>query len=100
MDSSGPKRRKKSSSASTTNLRAEFINEDGARRMGALTGRIAVVTGGGQGLGRAIVERMVVEDSKGVAVADLNLEAAQEVADELKDRGALAIAIRADVTNE
>jgi NAD(P)-dependent dehydrogenase (short-subunit alcohol dehydrogenase family) len=49
--------------------------------MGLLDGRLAVVTGGGSGIGRASARRMAEEGAK-VAVIDINGDAAQEVAKE------------------
>ena len=43
-----------------------------------LEGQAAVVTGGGQGIGRAIVERLAAEGAR-VAVLDMNLNNAREV---------------------
>jgi sorbitol-6-phosphate 2-dehydrogenase len=63
-----------------------------------LEGRVAIVTGGGQGLGAAIGRRLV-EEGAAVAVADVNERAAAEVAEELRAKGR-AIAVPADVTNE
>ena len=40
---------------------------------GQLAGRVAVVTGAGQGMGRAITQRLAAEGAK-VAALDLNLE--------------------------
>lgn len=59
------------------------------------TGRVALVTGGGHGIGRATVRR-VADEGGAVAIADLDLEAAQSVAAE---RDAEAIALRCDVTD-
>ncbi len=62
---------------------------------GRLEGKVAVVTGGAQGLGEALAQRLDMEGCK-VVVADINLDAAQKVADGLKD----AIAVRVDVCDE
>jgi sorbitol-6-phosphate 2-dehydrogenase len=62
--------------------------------------RIALVTGGAQGLGEAICLRLAREGAH-VVVADLNLERAEQVAAEIvaqTDRRALAV--RVDVTDE
>lgn len=68
---------------------------------GELAGRIAVVTGGASGIGRATA-RLFAQLGAHVVVADLNEQGAHEVADELVAvhglRRALAIAV--DVTNE
>jgi len=60
-----------------------------------LDGQVAIVTGAAQGLGEALARRLDAEGCK-VVVADLNIEAAQKVADSLTD----AIAVKVDVSNE
>mgnify|MGYP001259221885 CR=1 FL=1 len=60
-----------------------------------LNGQVAIVTGGGQGLGEALAKRLDQEGCK-VVVADINLENSQKVAAGLKD----ALAIKVDVTDE
>jgi 3-oxoacyl-[acyl-carrier protein] reductase len=59
--------------------------------------RVAVVTGGARGLGRAIAERMVTEGAR-VVLADTDLAAARDTADELGEHA--AVAVRCDVTVE
>ena len=54
-----------------------------------LTGRIAVVTGGAQGIGRAIVERLL-KSGAAVAIWDRDLSLARRTADELKAAGRTA----------
>jgi sorbitol-6-phosphate 2-dehydrogenase len=62
-----------------------------------LQDRIAIVTGGGQGLGQAICWRLAAEGCH-VVVADLNEEAAVETAGAIEGRRALSAKV--DVTNE
>jgi rhamnulose-1-phosphate aldolase/alcohol dehydrogenase len=62
----------------------------------ALATRIALVTGGGSGIGRAIALRLAAEGAC-VAVADRDGDAAAEVA---RQAGSDAIALTADVTDE
>jgi len=65
-----------------------------------LRDRIAVVTGGAQGLGEAICHRLAREGAH-VVVADLNLEGAQRVAADIGERtDRRALAVEVDVTDE
>ena len=61
-----------------------------------LSGRFAVVTGGAQGIGRAIVERFL-DSGAAVAIWDLDRALAEKTAGELKARNRAA-AIAVDVT--
>ncbi|QOR70128.1 bifunctional aldolase/short-chain dehydrogenase [Ruania alkalisoli] len=64
----------------------------------ALATRVALVTGAASGIGKAIATRLAAEGAC-VVIADLNLEAAQEVADELGGPD-VAAAVACDVTDE
>ena len=68
---------------------------------GELAGRVALITGGASGIGRATA-RVLAERGAHVVVADLNAAGAQEVADELVAAHGLrrSIAVAADVTDE
>lgn len=61
-------------------------------------GKVALVTGGGQGIGQAIVERLHADGFR-VAIVDLNLEIAEALAQKLGGRDAGAIAIQANVAD-
>ena len=65
-----------------------------------LTGRVAIVTGGAQGLGRATVEAFVEADALGVIIADMQADEAQSTAQEIMDaqRGQV-VALPTDVCN-
>jgi 2-deoxy-D-gluconate 3-dehydrogenase len=60
-----------------------------------LTGKGAVVTGGAMGIGQAIAFRLA-EAGAGVMIADIDLEAANQTAEQIKASGGKAQAIRAD----
>ncbi|MCP8969669.1 glucose 1-dehydrogenase [Ectobacillus ponti] len=64
-----------------------------------LAGKVALVTGGGQGIGRAICLRLA-SDGADVAIADLNLESAQGVAREVEELGRRAFAMQVDVRSK
>lgn len=64
--------------------------------MGRLAGKVALVTGGGSGLGAADCEALAAEGAR-VIVTDVNLAAAQKVAARI---GGEAIALALDVADE
>jgi NAD(P)-dependent dehydrogenase (short-subunit alcohol dehydrogenase family) len=64
-----------------------------------LKDRVAVVTGGGAGIGEAICLGLAREGAA-VAVADLQLEAAQRVAAQIEATGGRAVPIEVDVTRQ
>lgn len=63
-----------------------------------LKGKTAVVTGGGSGIGRALCLSLAAEGMN-VAVADIELAAAEAVATEVRERGVKAIGARCDVAD-
>ena len=63
---------------------------------GMLEGKIAVITGAGQGLGKAIAKAFAKEKA-GVALSDVNEAAIEEVVEEIISDGGKAVAVKADV---
>jgi NAD(P)-dependent dehydrogenase (short-subunit alcohol dehydrogenase family) len=63
-----------------------------------LDGRAALITGAGQGIGKAFASALGEVGAK-VAVADLNEALAEQVAHELKERGVQAIPIKVNVAD-
>ncbi len=64
-----------------------------------LEGKIAAVTGGGSGMGKAISQAYAREGAR-VIVADLNLDAARGVAEQITAGGGEAIPVQTDVRDQ
>jgi 3-oxoacyl-[acyl-carrier protein] reductase len=64
-----------------------------------LKGRIALITGGGQGVGRQTCLHYAAANAGGVIVNDFHLERAEAVAEEVRSMGVKALPIRADITD-
>jgi NAD(P)-dependent dehydrogenase (short-subunit alcohol dehydrogenase family) len=67
--------------------------------MDGLSEKIAIVAGGGQGIGAATARRLAGEGSK-VVVGDLHLERAQQVVEEIVADGGTAVASQFDLTDD
>src|SRR5436305_6032002 len=63
-----------------------------------LTGKIAVITGAGSGIGRSSA-RLIARHGARVHIADLNRQAAEKVAAEIETAGGSAVAHTLDVTD-
>jgi 3-oxoacyl-[acyl-carrier protein] reductase len=63
-----------------------------------LNAQVALVTGGAQGIGRAIVEQLAANGAR-VAILDLERAVAQQTADELAAGGHRVVAVGADVAD-
>ena len=64
-----------------------------------LGGRVALVTGAGQGVGRQIALHLAQHGCGGVAVNDYHRDRAEAVAAEVRALGCKAVAVQADVTD-
>ncbi|MFA7555732.1 MAG: SDR family oxidoreductase [Spongiibacteraceae bacterium] len=67
--------------------------------MGRINNKVAIITGGGSGIGRASALRFASEGAT-VVVADLNAETAQAVANEITAANGQALAMTIDVADE
>ena len=68
--------------------------------MSDFTGKYAVVTGAGKGIGAAIVKRMLEDKALGVALLDYDLELVKKTALELDPSGERTLAVKCDVSKE
>jgi 3-oxoacyl-[acyl-carrier protein] reductase len=64
-----------------------------------LTGKVSIITGAGQGIGRATALKFAKEGAK-VAVCDINLESVQQTVELVESAGGEAVGFRVDVTDK
>jgi 3-oxoacyl-[acyl-carrier protein] reductase len=76
-----------------------MLNNDKGGDMGALDGKVAIVTGAGQGIGRGIV-RCFAREGAAVVVAEVNEETGSRAARELREAGARAKFLHTDVASK
>ena len=66
--------------------------------MGRFDGKVVIVTGAGQGLGRAYAEALAAEGAS-VVIAEINEGNAKDTAEAIAAAGGAALAVRTDVTD-
>lgn len=64
-----------------------------------LTGKIAIVTGGASGIGRAVAKLIIAEGAK-VVIADLQAEKGEDVVKDIKSSGGEAIFVQGNVASK
>lgn len=67
--------------------------------MKGLEGKIAIVTGGGKGIGRAIAERFMEEKLAGIGILEWDYELAQNTAKELDPTGEIVIPVKCNIAD-
>lgn len=65
----------------------------------SLKNKVAIITGGGSGIGKAIAQTFALQGAK-VHVLDFNIDGAQETVAEIESEGLLAEAYKCDVSNQ
>ena len=62
-----------------------------------LAGKVAIVTGGGQGMGKAYCLGFA-EEGASVVVADINAETARQTAEAIRAKGGKALSVKVDIS--
>ncbi|WDL97678.1 SDR family oxidoreductase [Alicyclobacillus sp. ALC3] len=68
--------------------------------MGKLSGKYAIVTGGGKGIGEAIVKRFLADGLEGVAILDYDRNTMETMVSTLGHASSEVLAIPCDVSND
>ena len=66
--------------------------------MEGLKEKVAIVTGGGKGIGKAIVKELAFQGCR-IVIPDIDIESAKSVVDEIEQNGGEALALKTDVSN-
>jgi NAD(P)-dependent dehydrogenase (short-subunit alcohol dehydrogenase family) len=85
--------------AGTFVVRRRHRMAQGGTILGKLDGKVAIVTGAGQGIGRGIALAYAKEGAR-VVIAERKPDTAKAVADEIRDLGKEALDVPCDVGNE
>ena len=64
----------------------------------ALEGKVAVVTGGANGIGRAIVDKLI-DNGASVAIVDIDVQAGKETVKEIQQSGGTGLFVEGDVSD-
>ena len=72
---------------------------DNNNNAGVLSGKVAIVTGAGQGIGRGIARRFIREGAQ-VVIAEINEDSGKQVEVELKELGGEAVFVATDVSKK
>jgi 3-oxoacyl-[acyl-carrier protein] reductase len=65
----------------------------------ALKDKVAIITGGGRGIGRAFAVRFAAEGAK-LLLPDISLERAEDAVKEIRSKGGQAVAMKTDISDE
>lgn len=68
--------------------------------MGKLSGKYAIVTGGGKGIGKSIVHRFLEDGIEGVAVLEFDVKLVENMISNLGESSDRVLPIECDVSNE
>src|SRR4051812_5771344 len=79
--------------------KAPAVQPRGRSCVKLLENKVAIVTGAGQGIGRALAKGLAAEGAK-VVVAELHGENGARVAKDIEAAGGIALAVRTDVSSE
>lgn len=80
-------------------IQTATVRTQGILNKFALDGQVALVTGGGRGIGKCIAHALGEAGCK-VAVVDIDLKSAEDVAKELQGKGINSIALKTDVSSK